>query len=165
MLTLHSIVFVHGLQGHPRNTWTFVDESSSDPARSRSKSSLRICRLLRKIKGKRTTKSGCLSPLASTSTLALENEGLFWPKELLAVDFCNCRILTYGYDSEVSRFFTGPANQNNVSEHGNGLLKRLEAVRRDKMTAVGQLRVSRRKIIFVVHSLGGLILKEVNTSL
>lgn len=82
---------------------------------------------------------------------------VFWPEDLLPLAFPNCRILTFGYDSTVSNFFTGTANQNGISEHGNDLLKRLEAERRDENSI-------KRKIIFIVHSLGGLVLKEVSLS-
>jgi hypothetical protein len=77
---------------------------------------------------------------------------LYWPYDLLAKDFKNVRILTYGYDSHVSKFFNGPANQNNIRAHGRSLLNALELYRRDD---------ANRPLLFIVHSLGGIILKEV----
>jgi hypothetical protein len=79
---------------------------------------------------------------------------VFWPKDLLAPDYNDTRILTYGYDSRVANFFSGPANQNGILQHGRDLLTRL-AGRRRKADPT-------RPLIFVVHSLGGLILKEVS---
>jgi hypothetical protein len=79
---------------------------------------------------------------------------VFWPEDLLAEDFKDARILTYGYDSRVSQFFKGSANQNNVSAHGRSLLNALELHRR---------QCPKRPTIFVVHSLGGIVLKEVST--
>lgn len=48
-----------------------------------------------------------------------------------------------------------------ILEHGNDLLNRLEAARKDQGTLNRSSRMSSRKIIFVAHSLGGLVLKEV----
>jgi hypothetical protein len=73
--------------------------------------------------------------------------------DLLSTDFQNARILTYGYDSRVSHFFSGPTNQNNISAHGRSLLNALELYRRE---------FPKRPILFIVHSLGGIILKEVS---
>lgn len=86
---------------------------------------------------------------------------VFWPLDLLAADIKNVRILTYGYDSHISRFFKGSANQNNIFAHGQDLLNALERARRKstiKRIAGGD---PKRPIIFVVHSLGGIVLKEV----
>jgi len=80
-------------------------------------------------------------------------EKVFWPHDLLPTDCMNARILTYGYDSHVSHFFKGPANQNNINAHGRSLLNALELHRRE---------FPKRPILFVVHSLGGIILKEVS---
>ena len=56
---------------------------------------------------------------------------VFWPRDLLPDDVPNVRIFTYGYDSHISHGTSGPANQNNISQHGLSLLnavsgKRLE---------------------------------------
>jgi hypothetical protein len=80
-----------------------------------------------------------------------DNESCFWPEDLLPNDFPNCRVLTYGYDSHISHFFSGAANQTNIVAHARSFLNDLEEQRQD---------ASRRPIIFVAHSLGGLLLKE-----
>lgn len=77
---------------------------------------------------------------------------IYWPEDLLAKDFPTARILTYGYDSAVSHFFNGPSSQNGLSDHGRNFLSALAIARR---------KCRGRKIIFVAHSLGGLVLKEV----
>lgn len=82
-----------------------------------------------------------------------ETSNLFWPKDLLAKDFPNARVLTYGYDSQVTKFFKGPANQSGILAHGESLMRALEVQRRG---------CRQRPIIFLVHSLGGIILKQVS---
>ena len=83
------------------------------------------------------------SPITKTST--------FWPKDLLPTDIPNIRIFTYGYDSHISHFFGGPANKKNIFQHGGSLLEDLARARAG---------TERRPIIFVAHSLGGLIVKQ-----
>ncbi|PMD51210.1 uncharacterized protein K444DRAFT_545347 [Hyaloscypha bicolor E] len=109
-----SIVFVHGLQGHPKNTWTSKSRSSN----------------------------------ASTpkSTDNLEERLTFWPYHLLREDCKNVRILTWGYNSNVSEFFSGSANKGNILSYSRDLLGDLAGERRSCPT---------RPIIFVAHSLGG----------
>jgi hypothetical protein len=81
------------------------------------------------------------------------SNGTYWPADLLPEDCKNIRILTYGYDSHVSHFFKGPANKLNLSQLGEGLLNRVTSERR-RSNATG------RPIVFVAHSLGGLLVKE-----
>jgi ankyrin repeat domain-containing protein 50 len=70
----------------------------------------------------------------SSPPLKVEEKEVYWPQDLLPEDCANARILTWGYDSRVSHFFGGPANQSNVSAHARDLLyalekKRLQCVR------------------------------------
>ncbi|MCJ1403576.1 hypothetical protein MMC11_006799, partial [Xylographa trunciseda] len=62
-----------------------------------------------------------------------EPDEVFWPLDLLPEDCANSRILTWGYDSEVSHFFGGATNQSNISAHARNLLygiRRLKIVLR-----------------------------------
>jgi pimeloyl-ACP methyl ester carboxylesterase len=125
---LYSIIFIHGLQGDPERTWTY-----GTPKRS----PVPLSRLFH---------SRSKASPETTNPKAV----CFWP-DLLAHDFKNTRIATYGYDSRVSNFFGGPANQTDIAGHGRSLLHAIEAFRREQ---------SERPIIFIVHSLGGLVLKD-----
>lgn len=78
---------------------------------------------------------------------------VFWPLDLIPKDFPSARVFTYGYDSQVTHWFNGPSMQLDVFSHGESLLNGLEARRRENPD---------RSIIFIVHSLGGLILKDVS---
>ncbi len=131
------IIFVHGLQGHPRKTWHFGNEDDT--------AELYRHTLARGLFGKRAK-----DPSPSRSK---PDSSIYWPKDLLPKDQDNVRILTYGYDSRISHFFSGPANQLNISQHGEALLNRVSGERtRSKCRG--------RPIIFVAHSLGGLLVKE-----
>lgn len=115
-----SIVFIHGLRGHPRDTWTHHASWTSVSN-------------LRRIKRK-------------------DNAGVYWPFDLLPKDFAEARILTYGYDSHLIGGFSGVANRCGISDHGQDLLAALEDIRRAD---------PQRPLIFIAHSLGGLVVKEV----
>lgn len=116
-----SIVFVHGLRGHPKSTWTFESISNN-----------RLSSVLKK-KPK-------------------ESDEAYWPRDILPQDFPNARIITYGYDSHFTGSFGTTANQCGISDHGQDLLSGLEHIRRAD---------PKRPLIFVAHSLGGLVVKEV----
>ncbi|OJJ51568.1 hypothetical protein ASPZODRAFT_55113 [Penicilliopsis zonata CBS 506.65] len=103
---LVDIVFVHGLNGNPKDTWTHRDS------------------------------------------------GVFWPADLLPpfLEAKRVRILTYGYNANVTAFTDG-ASKDKIHNHAETLVSGLAANR--------SLReCSERPIIFVCHSLGGLVVKR-----
>ncbi|KAI9668907.1 MAG: hypothetical protein M1817_005186 [Caeruleum heppii] len=79
---------------------------------------------------------------------------VFWPADLLPITLKDAKIedakiMTYGYDADV---IAGPlqgASKNTITQHGRDLMAQLER-------EVGNTA----PIIFVVHSLGGIIVKE-----
>ena len=141
------VIFVHGLGGHPKDTWTYGSEErrssnqkldKDEPTRSRS------FRRLLWSKGTKDKEAFVRHPESLVSTC-------FWPMELLSRDFKNVRVLTYGYDSHVSHFCKDAVNQVTISQHGRTLLERLIDERQDCIE---------RPLIFVAHSLGGLLVKD-----
>ncbi|KAM0424546.1 hypothetical protein ACHAPT_010262 [Fusarium lateritium] len=74
-----------------------------------------------------------------------------WPKEYLPSMLPGARILTYGYDAYSSR--KGGASVNRLTEHAANLLVDLIANRATH-------EALSRPLIFVCHSLGGLVCKE-----
>ncbi|KAL1853436.1 hypothetical protein Plec18170_005433 [Paecilomyces lecythidis] len=103
---LVDIVFVHGLNGHPKDTWTS------------------------------------------------RNTDVFWPGDLLPeiLEPYRVRILTYGYNANVTAFTEG-TSKDRIHHHAETLGADLSANR--------NLRgASENPIIFVCHSLGGLIVKR-----
>ncbi|EEU38919.1 uncharacterized protein NECHADRAFT_94229 [Fusarium vanettenii 77-13-4] len=74
-----------------------------------------------------------------------------WPKTLLPSKLTRARILTYGYDAYVVAK-SGPASTNRLIDHAHNLLN-------DLTTDRALNGASSRPLIFVAHSLGGLVLK------
>ncbi|KAL8962363.1 MAG: hypothetical protein Q9193_001220 [Seirophora villosa] len=140
------IVFVHGLFGHPFNTW------ASKPPKSRSKSPLH-----RPISPSSIGKSAN-SPRSSFETRNDDGEetrtqpgsSVFWPRDLLPNELLDVRIFTWGYDADIDGF--GSASQNTIHQHAGSLLSDIADQRELS-------KHYKKPIIFVVHSLGGIIVK------
>jgi len=114
-LVVFSIVFVHGLGGHPKDTW-----STANP--------------------KAEAKGGFFSLLkhqsdagSSSSPADLAGDGtVFWPSDLLPQTIKNARIMTYGYDSDPLVVWSA-VNRTNVFQHAKDFLIALTAQRRDNV--------------------------------
>jgi hypothetical protein len=59
---------------------------------------------------------------------------VFWPADLLPLDCPSARILTWGYDSHASKFFSGPANQGHVFSYAKDLLYALARERQNSVS-------------------------------
>ncbi|OKL63384.1 hypothetical protein UA08_01515 [Talaromyces atroroseus] len=103
---LVDIVLVHGLNGHPKDSWTS------------------------------------------------KNGDVFWPVDVLPqfLGSSRVRVLTYGYNANVTSFTDG-ASKDRIHHHAETLASELYANR----SLRGFLE---RPIIFVCHSLGGLVVKR-----
>lgn len=68
---------------------------------------------------------------------------MYWPYDLLAKhpDLSQTRIMTYGYDSLVTKFFDAN-NKQNISMHGNDLMVALEQERKSSVLTQNRLQVS-----------------------
>ncbi|KAK0511439.1 hypothetical protein JMJ35_006012 [Cladonia borealis] len=139
------IVFVHGLFGHPEKTW------SSKKSRSSSSNSS-------------TTADERLQ-----HTEQIDNNGIsvstFWPQTLLPTVIPDAKISTWGYDANVDGFLSS-ASQNTIYQHAQNLLSDLADLSGTDFESFGLrhyhsgLSPKDLPIIFVVHSLGGIIVKE-----
>lgn len=76
---------------------------------------------------------------------------MYWPKDLLPKTVSDARVLTYGYDTHIRHRLATPISQNTVYGIANDFLIGLEAFRRPHAS---------RPILFIAHSLGGIIVKE-----
>ncbi|KAG8825902.1 hypothetical protein FRC17_008465, partial [Serendipita sp. 399] len=81
-------------------------------------------------------------------------DGTMWLRDLLSHDFPNARILTYGYDAD-TRSFAQTSTQT-IFRHAEAFAEDLSRLRRACPEAS---RIS-RPIIFIAHSLGGIVLKR-----
>ncbi|KAA6412660.1 MAG: hypothetical protein FRX48_03652 [Lasallia pustulata] len=77
---------------------------------------------------------------------------MYWPATLLSRDVPNSRILSFGYDADVVNFWS-PTSQNRIGNHALNMLGGLTRLREKSDT-------ENRKIIFVTHSLGGLVTQD-----
>jgi len=81
--------------------------------------------------------------------------GTFWPADLLKQDvhLRRSRVLSFGYDADIAHFWS-PAGQNRIGSHATNLVSALAQLH-DETDTEG------RRIMFVVHSLGGLVFENV----
>ncbi|VUC24625.1 unnamed protein product [Clonostachys rosea] len=139
LLTCPSIIFIHGLRGHPQNTWgRGSDEGRNTAPESAPKPTYRLKTFFKREK-----------PRSNSGPRSAPQTRPFWPDEFLTHDIPEAAVWTYGYNSEVMSGLFTPNNQNSVSQHGRDLAERFEWEIDNE-----------HPVIFVAHSLGGIILKE-----
>ncbi|KAJ9660138.1 hypothetical protein H2201_007045 [Coniosporium apollinis] len=80
----------------------------------------------------------------------------FWPKDLLPADVENAHVATWGYDADViCKTPFRVVSTNTLQQHAESLCTDLANLRADSTRSTDKTR----PIIFVVHSLGGLVCK------
>ncbi|KAF2195155.1 TPR-like protein [Zopfia rhizophila CBS 207.26] len=185
-----NVVFIHGLGGHPQNTWSAkyasaggdsADRRQSADTSSTSRKGSMFNKFLKRTKtgapmglGDRTmsvaqstfsldTISDNISPgesidpltaepesLLNPTTIPLQKNKVFWPRDLLPKDFPEARILTFGYDADLVTFSsTGARAKLNFTQHAHDLLVTLNRELDDEVP-----------IILCAHSLGGVLAKR-----
>jgi len=78
-------------------------------------------------------------------------QSIYWPRDLLPKTIPDARVLTYGYDTNIRHIFDAPTSKHTVYDIGRNFLISLEAERRLEPS---------RPVLFIAHSLGGIIVKE-----
>ena len=86
------------------------------------------------------------------STWTSQKDDIHWPSQLLCQDITDVRISTFGYDADVVGLWN-PVSQNRLRNHAENLLGSLVRMRERTNTEA-------LKIIFVAHSLGGLVVQS-----
>ena len=133
-------MFVHGFTGSPDRTWTHKrgdashrpdDLDGSEPPPK-----------LRKLHPSFPPRG----PRAEPPT------AVFWPRDLLPKTIPDARVLTYGYDTHLRhKIFGRPVNKMTLNDIAREFLVSVEAGCREEPS---------RPIMFVCHSLGGIVVKE-----
>lgn len=137
---LSSIVFVHGFNGHPERTWT--DKSAEATSRNEPRSD--------EHQG-RPSKFRKLKPGSKPISAISQDGPVCWPRDLVPKVVPDARVLSYGYDAKIQRLFGPPVSTHTVYDISNDFSIALEAERQDE---------PQRPIIFIAHSLGGIIVKD-----
>ena len=75
----------------------------------------------------------------------------YWPRDLVPLVIPTARVLTYGYDTHIRHKLGPREHEHTIYDIAWDFLIALEAERRGK---------SSRPIYFIVHSLGGIVVKE-----
>lgn len=80
---------------------------------------------------------------------------IYWPSALLKQDIPDARILSFGYDADFIGFWN-PVSNSRLSNHAENMVGGLVRKR-------GRTNTQKRKILFVAHSLGGLVVEHAIT--
>ncbi|KFY76789.1 hypothetical protein V499_03666 [Pseudogymnoascus sp. VKM F-103] len=140
---LIDIVFIHGFNGHPERTWTYK-RADADPPNHSNNPEL----------PERPSKFRKLNPFSKDQERnSCHPKETYWPRDLLPHTVKKARVLTFGYDTTVHHRFGQTRNRNTIYDFAWEFLNCLSDSRRSD----GQ---SRRPLLFVAHSLGGIITKE-----
>ncbi|KAI1123327.1 hypothetical protein F5Y10DRAFT_286279 [Nemania abortiva] len=156
---LIDVVFIHGFGGHPVRSWQYDGRSEplvrprTDPAAGGGS-----MKLLRK-----RTRSADKTRRMSLGSMGMRNytwqgesnapSPVFWPRDLLPIACPEARIMTWGYHTLRSGAIP-VFSQPDLFSHVNDLLRELGGLRQG--TSAQQ-----RPLVFIAHSLGGIVVKEV----
>ena len=86
-----------------------------------------------------------------TDPLDVKRE-VFWPQDLLPQVFPRARILTWGYDVQLKHMLTSTSNKS-IFQHAGVLLSDLALLRTSRAD-------KQKNLIFIAHSLGGIVVKD-----
>ena len=161
-----SILIIHGLQGNPYKTWACLKSPNPPPlpnshqvgaeeaGGNKPRGFIRNVALrLKRQPSEQAARKNDEEKSSHRPAEAGDNKpsAVFWPADLLPDDCPNARILMYGYDTKITKYMAGAANKNSIFSYSKDLL-----------FAICRKRTLDRPLIFVAHSLGGIVVKEVS---
>lgn len=117
----YSIIFVHGLRGHPRKTWESASSGDGQGSDVTKKSG--GLKVLFKPKLRETPPVGAPVAPAAEQT---QSSKIFWPRQYLVPEIPEARIWTYGYNADVIGGLFQADNKNSISQHGRDLAAKLK---------------------------------------
>ena len=79
-------------------------------------------------------------------------QDIFWPQDLLPKIFPRARVITWGYDVQIEKIFT-PTSKSTLFHHAQTLLSDLAMLRNSTSDKA-------KPLMFVAHSLGGIVVKD-----
>ena len=137
-------MLVHGLFGHPKKTWSLKAFSNASKRkqddRDLSSGTSDESETESRSQKKRCQKDGDL------------RQDVFWPRDLLPRAFPQARIATWGYDVQIEGFSTA-TSQASLFHHSENLLSDLVMLRKSDAAKL-------KPLIFIAHSLGGIVVKD-----
>ncbi|KAI1166890.1 hypothetical protein F5B18DRAFT_648300 [Nemania serpens] len=143
-----NIIFVHGLRGHPQTTWEHRQREAHERTAETSRRRHRFTAIFRPGRIASNRASVNEDGIKNSRELSREHR-VFWPRDYLLEDVSEADIWTYGYNADVIGGLFQANNQNSVSQHGRDLSVKLEREIQNEVP-----------IIFVAHSLGGIVVKD-----
>ncbi|KAI1455276.1 hypothetical protein F4805DRAFT_468791 [Annulohypoxylon moriforme] len=146
-----NIILVHGLRGHPQTTWE-ATQSRKDESATAPKTRNFFKRLSRHIHSAPAHNGADDNHDESNNAGPSGKHKVFWPRDYLIEDLPEANVWTYGYNADVIGGLFQANNQNSVSQHGKDLQVKIER----ELKGEG----FQGPIIFVAHSLGGIVVKD-----
>ncbi|KAI1735610.1 hypothetical protein F4680DRAFT_434538 [Xylaria scruposa] len=144
------IIFIHGLQGHPFKTWA-VEVGRDHGEKLSSEHRAKACNDPKARNEWRNLLSRLRKFKLTHDSKTPEGQSyVFWPADLLPTEVPRARILVFGYNTVIAKHqFAGAVNKNSVFAHSKDLVNELF-----------RARPLERPVLFVTHSLGGIVAKE-----
>ncbi|RYP81323.1 hypothetical protein DL769_002052 [Monosporascus sp. CRB-8-3] len=147
-----NIIFVHGLRGHPQATWEDSRTVNNEERAAAPNKRRAFKPFFTRFRAKHTVLSRNEDNDSNNRNLSI-GPSVFWPRDYLTEDIPEARVWTYGYNADVVSGMFQADNQNSVSQHGQDLATHFK---RDIENEGFQ-----GPTIFVAHSLGGIIVKDI----
>jgi hypothetical protein len=121
---------VHGLRGHPQNTWQYTSRRPASPSPTTEQTDERkkkrgfVHKFSDKLRSRR-------SPSPAQKSF---RQTIFWPAQILPKRVPHARIWTYGYNADVISGIFQANNKNSILQHANDLMVKLERTLDDSVS-------------------------------